>query len=153
MAQLVQPLTRIGNKTAAGRIGQLWIIGEPRTEPRHPFSHPLGKRQCRWRSELLLQKVMKTLLATLQILKTFGGRLSGGPPDRFHCYVRRFQTYVRKFFHNVRFMRKTFLSFMKELDHSFMQELWSCMKYARNIFLIRNILYDEDEEVKVVPGP
>ena len=70
MAQLMQPLARIGDKTPAGWVSQLRIIGESRAEPGHPFSHPLGEGQCRWRCELLLQKVVKTLLATLQILKT-----------------------------------------------------------------------------------
>ena len=70
MAQLMQPLTRIGDKTPAGRISQLRIIGETRAELGHPLGDSPGKGNGRRGGELLLQKGVKPLLATLQILKT-----------------------------------------------------------------------------------
>ena len=70
MTQLMQPLTNISYKAAAGRISQLRIIGKTCAELGHPLGDPFGEGYCRWRGELLLKKGVKTLLATLQILKT-----------------------------------------------------------------------------------
>ena len=77
----------------------------------------------------------------LSLGTVYNHNLNGGVIScRFKTYVRRFQTYIMKFFHNVRFMREIFHSFMQELDHSFMRELYPRIKYARNISLTRNIL-------------
>ena len=70
MAQLMQPLPGIGHQATAGRISEVWIIGKAGAELGHALTDPLGKGQGRWRCELLLQKSVKALLATLQILKT-----------------------------------------------------------------------------------
>ena len=70
MAQFMQPLPGVGDQTPAGRIGELRISGKSSTELAHPFSHTLGEGNGRWRCELLVEKFVKTLLATLQILET-----------------------------------------------------------------------------------
>ena len=68
MAQLVQPLTRIGSKTARA--------DRPALDNRRTPHDLVIRSVTPWEKampvalELLLQKVMKTLLATLQILKT-----------------------------------------------------------------------------------
>ena len=70
MAQLMQPLTGIGDQATAGRVSEVWIIGKAFAELGHTLTDTLRKGHGRWGGELLLQKVVKPLLATLQILKT-----------------------------------------------------------------------------------
>ena len=73
MAQLMQPLTGIGDQATAGRISELRIVDKARAELGHALTDPLGEGNGRRRCELLLQKRVKALLATLQILKTTVG--------------------------------------------------------------------------------
>ena len=70
MAKLMQPLPGIGDQATAGGISQLRISGKTGAEFGHALGDPLGKGHSRWGGELLLQKGVKPLLATLQILKT-----------------------------------------------------------------------------------
>ena len=63
----MQPLARVGDEAAAGRSCKGGVVRVQITQRLESFTTADGQRNCRRLTQLLLKKLMKTLLTPLHI--------------------------------------------------------------------------------------
>ena len=67
MTQLMQPLTGVRDQPSPLGIAEIRITGEHLCKTLHPLRSTTGQGQGRWNGELLVEKLMEALLASLQV--------------------------------------------------------------------------------------